>query len=87
MCVCGGGTRFLFSSLPALAHSPPPSPQLRVILPGHIGGRTVKWLTAIEVADTESKNWYHCNDNRVPPPHVLTPEDAVREGVWENPDW
>lgn len=60
---------------------------VRVILPGHIGGRTIKWLTRVEVRDTPSDNWYHKHDNRVPPPHVLTAEDAVAEGVWDNPDW
>ena len=60
---------------------------VRVILPGHIGGRTVKWLTRVEVREGASDNWYHKHDNRVPPPHVLTPEIADAEGVWDSPDW
>ena len=60
---------------------------VRLILPGHIGGRTVKWLERVEVADSESDNWYHFHDNRVLPPHVRTPEDAEAGGYWRNPDY
>lgn len=41
-----------------------------MIIPGHIGGRMVKWLEEIEVADSESDNHYHFMDNRVLPSHV-----------------
>lgn len=60
---------------------------VRLILPGHIGGRTVKWLEKIEIADSESDNWYHYHDNRVLPPHVRTPEEAEAGGYWRNPDY
>ena len=60
---------------------------VRLILPGHIGGRTVKWLERIEVSDSESDNWYHFHDNRVLPPHVRTPEEAEAGGYWRNPDY
>ena len=32
---------------------------VRVVLPGYVGGRMVKWLTKIEISDEESKNWHH----------------------------
>jgi nitrate reductase (NAD(P)H) len=60
---------------------------IRLILPGHIGGRTVKWLERIEISDSESDNWYHYHDNRVLPPHVRTPKDAEAGGYWRNPDY
>lgn len=60
---------------------------VRLILPGHIGGRTVKWLERIQVSDSESDNWYHYHDNRVLPPHVATPEEAEAGGYWRNPDY
>ena len=41
-----------------------------MIIPGHIGGRMVKWLEEIEVSNEESDNHYHFNDNRVLPSHV-----------------
>lgn len=60
---------------------------VRLILPGHIGGRTVKWLERVEVSDSESDNWYHYHDNRVLPPHIRTPEEAEAGGYWRNPDY
>lgn len=44
--------------------------QVRMIIPGHIGGRMVKWLEEVEVAASESDNHYHYMDNRVLPSHV-----------------
>lgn len=44
--------------------------QVRIIIPGHIGGRMVKWLEEIEVTNQESQNHYHFHDNRVLPSHV-----------------
>ena len=43
---------------------------VRVIIPGCIGGRMVKWLTRIVVTGAESDNYYHFKDNRVLPSHV-----------------
>ena len=54
-----------------------------MIIPGHIGGRMVKWLEEIEVADSESGNHYHFMDNRVLPSHVdeaLAKEEG--EAAW-----
>jgi nitrate reductase (NAD(P)H) len=60
---------------------------VRVILPGHIGGRTIKWLTKVEVTEAESDNWYHYYDNRVFPSHITTPEAAEDAGAWRDPDY
>uniref|UniRef100_A0A2P2JNM5 Nitrate reductase n=1 Tax=Rhizophora mucronata TaxID=61149 RepID=A0A2P2JNM5_RHIMU len=43
---------------------------LRVIVPGIIGGRMVKWLKRIIVTTKESDSYYHYKDNRVLPSHV-----------------
>ena len=51
----------------------------RMIIPGHIGGRMVKWLTRITVTGKESENYYHYRDNRVLPSHVDA-EKANAEG-------
>ena len=59
---------------------------LRIIIPGHIGGRMVKWLKEIVVRDEQSDNHYHFNDNRVLPVNV-TPEQAEAEGWWFRPDY
>jgi len=59
---------------------------LRIIIPGFIGGRMVKWLSHIEIAETQSQNHYHFKDNRVLPVNV-TPEQADKEGWWFKPDY
>lgn len=52
---------------------------VRIIIPGHIGGRMVKWLEEITVAGQESDNFYHYHDNRVLPSQV-DQERAKLEG-------
>jgi DMSO/TMAO reductase YedYZ molybdopterin-dependent catalytic subunit len=32
---------------------------VRVVLPGYVGGRMVKWLSKIEITAEESTNWHH----------------------------
>lgn len=59
---------------------------VRLIIPGYIGGRMIKWLERIEVAPAESSNFYHFMDNRVLPVGV-TPESATAEGWWYKPDY
>lgn len=43
---------------------------VRIIIPGFIGGRMVKWLKRIIVTTQESDNYYHWRDNKVLPSHV-----------------
>jgi len=38
---------------------------VRMIIPGYIGGRMIKWLKQINVIEHESKNHYHYHDNRI----------------------
>jgi len=45
---------------------------LRTVLPGCVGGRTVKWLKSIDVTRQESPNYYHLHDNSVFPPDVVS---------------
>mmetsp|Transcript_4590 Transcript_4590/g.5687 ORF Transcript_4590/g.5687 Transcript_4590/m.5687 type:complete len:616 (+) Transcript_4590:92-1939(+) len=59
---------------------------LRIIIPGFIGGRMVKWLSHIEVSDKESTNHFHYYDNRVLPSEV-TAERANEEDWWHRPDF
>ena len=46
---------------------------LRVVVPGQIGGRSVKWLKRLIVTAAPSDNWYHIYDNRVLPT-MISPE-------------
>ena len=58
---------------------------VRLVIPGYIGGRMVKWLAAISVLPYETRNHYHYHDNRILPPHV-TAEDSLRDGWWYKPE-
>ncbi|GAB1318793.1 Nitrate reductase [Madurella fahalii] len=49
---------------------------LRIVIPGQIGGRSVKWLKRIIVTSAPSDNWYHIYDNRVLPT-MISPEDSA----------
>jgi len=53
---------------------------VRVIIPGYIGGRMIKWLKHINVLNHESRNHYHYHDNRILPPHI-TAEESLK-GEW-----
>jgi nitrate reductase (NAD(P)H) len=59
---------------------------LRVIIPGYIGGRMIKWLEEVSVAADESSNYFHFHDNRVLPSHV-DEVAANAEGWWYKPDF
>ncbi|KAJ9636684.1 hypothetical protein H2201_008370 [Coniosporium apollinis] len=54
---------------------------LRAVIPGQIGGRSVKWLKRLIITDKPSDNWYHIYDNRVLPTSV-SPDEAAN-----NPEW
>ena len=53
---------------------------VRMIIPGGIGGRMVKWLAKIEVSAVESDNFYHHHDNKVLPAGVDM-DRANKEGT------
>ncbi|BFG19173.1 hypothetical protein CerSpe_054470 [Prunus speciosa] len=59
---------------------------VRIIIPGFIGGRMVKWLKRIVVTTPESDNYYHYKDNRVLPSHVNA-ELANAEAWWYKPEY
>ncbi|GMI82891.1 NITRATE REDUCTASE 2, CHLORATE RESISTANT 3, ARABIDOPSIS NITRATE REDUCTASE 2, NITRATE REDUCTASE [Hibiscus trionum] len=55
---------------------------VRMIIPGFLGGRMVKWLKRIIVTPQESESYYHYKDNRVLPSYVdaeLKPEYIINE--------
>jgi nitrate reductase (NAD(P)H) len=54
---------------------------LRVVVPGQIGGRSVKWLKRIIITEGPSDNWYHIYDNRVLPT-MISPEQSANEPKW-----
>ncbi|KAJ5166981.1 Eukaryotic molybdopterin oxidoreductase [Penicillium canariense] len=54
---------------------------LRAVVPGQIGGRSVKWLRKLIVTEVPSDNWYHLNDNRVLPT-MVSPELSAQDKKW-----
>lgn len=48
---------------------------LRVVVPGYLGARSVKWLTGINVQDAPSTNYYQAQSYKLFPPQVR-PETA-----------
>lgn len=58
---------------------------LRAVIPGQIGGRSVKWLTKLIVTDAPSDNWYHIYDNRVLPT-MVSPEESANNPKWWTDD-
>jgi len=48
---------------------------LRVVVPGYIGARSVKWLGSVRVQEAPSDNYYQARSYKLFPPHV-GPEDA-----------
>ncbi|KAI7885045.1 molybdopterin binding oxidoreductase [Lichtheimia hyalospora FSU 10163] len=60
---------------------------IRVIIPGCIGGRSVKWLGCIEATDKESTNPFHNGDNKVFPTQVKSAEQATEEKWWPRPEY
>ena len=59
---------------------------VRLIIPGYIGGRMIKWLKTINVISHETKNHYHYHDNRILPPQV-TAEQSLTEEWWYRPEY
>ncbi|OOG00818.1 hypothetical protein ASPCADRAFT_202651 [Aspergillus carbonarius ITEM 5010] len=58
---------------------------LRVVVPGQIGGRSVKWLKKLILTDAPSDNWYHIYDNRVLPT-MVSPEMSSSDPNWWRDD-
>ncbi|KAI1394045.1 uncharacterized protein F4822DRAFT_34684 [Hypoxylon trugodes] len=57
---------------------------LRVVVPGQIGGRSVKWLKRIIVTAAPSDNWYHIYDNRVLPTTITPEMSADMPDTWKD---
>lgn len=95
--VAGGMTTSFGASIPlqkALApevliayamNDEPLSPEhgfpLRVVVPGYIGARSVKWLTEIRVQDCPSDNYFQQNDYRLLPVGLDQDDADVGAGV------
>ncbi|KAK4236637.1 nitrate reductase [NADPH] [Achaetomium macrosporum] len=57
---------------------------VRIVIPGQIGGRSVKWLKRIIVTSAPSDNWYHIYDNRVLPTMIDPEQSANLPDTWKD---
>lgn len=60
---------------------------LRLVVPGQIGGRMVKWLERIEVSDRESQHHLHFHDNKVLPTEVTADQARSEMHWWYDPKY
>ncbi|ENH65123.1 Nitrate reductase [NADH] 1 [Fusarium oxysporum f. sp. cubense race 1] len=59
---------------------------VRVIIPGYVGGRNVKWLKKIWISEKENDSYYHIWDNRVLPSFVTEKDGPFAEALFHHPD-
>ena len=59
---------------------------LRVILPGWVGARSIKWLTKIWVNDQENDSYYYIYDNRQLPSFVTDGESEIADTMFHHPN-
>lgn len=60
---------------------------VRMLVPGYIGGRSVKWLKEITVSSAEDDSYYHTHDNKVLPQKVSSGEMAEEKKWWYRPEY
>jgi sulfite oxidase len=54
---------------------------VRLVVPGYIGARSVKWVTAITVQRGPSRNYFQSHDYRILPPEADAESVAAGEGI------
>ncbi|PWY73543.1 nitrate reductase [Aspergillus eucalypticola CBS 122712] len=59
---------------------------VRVMIPGYVGGRCVKWLSKIWTSKKENDSYYHLHDNRTLPSSVTDAESEVAKLFFSHPD-
>lgn len=58
---------------------------VRLIIPGFVGGRCVKWLEKIWISEKPSQNHYHIWDNRVLPSFVTEKDGPFARTMFHHP--
>ncbi|KAL4809181.1 hypothetical protein BDV18DRAFT_167373 [Aspergillus unguis] len=58
---------------------------VRLIIPGWVGARSVKWLAKVWVTDHENDSYYHIYDNRQLPSFITDVESEMAETMFHHP--
>ncbi|KLJ13553.1 nitrate reductase (NADH) [Blastomyces silverae] len=58
---------------------------VRVVIPGYVGGRCVKWLSRIWTSDKPNDSYYHVFDNRVVPDFITEMDSEFAKAMFSNP--
>lgn len=58
---------------------------IRLVVPGFVGGRSVKWLRKIWTSAEENSSFYHIWDNRIPPNFVTSEQGQVADIMFHHP--
>lgn len=59
---------------------------IRLIIPGYVGGRCVKWLEKVWISARPNDSHYHIWDNRVLPSFVTEKDGPFAETMFRHPD-
>lgn len=59
---------------------------IRLVIPGYVGGRCVKWLKKIWLSDRENDSHYHIWDNRVLPSFITEMDGEFSKTMFSHPD-
>lgn len=59
---------------------------VRLLIPGYVGGRCVKWLKKIWVTEQENTSHYHIWDNRVLPSFITEKDGEFADTMFNHPD-
>lgn len=59
---------------------------LRVVIPGYVGARQVKWLKDIWISTKENDSYFHIHDNRFLPSFVTDSNSEVAKYLYHHPD-
>ncbi|KAL4956782.1 hypothetical protein BDW69DRAFT_67808 [Aspergillus filifer] len=58
---------------------------LRLLLPGWVGARSVKWLAKVWISEHENASYYHIYDNRQLPSFIMDVESQLAETMFHHP--
>ncbi|KAK2763124.1 hypothetical protein FQN54_009759 [Arachnomyces sp. PD_36] len=58
---------------------------VRLMIPGYVGGKCVKWLSRIWTSEKENDSYYHIFDNRVLPSFIREKDSEFAETMFSHP--